>query len=881
MTRLFRSILTFIVACAAVATASAAEPGAPAQSQASAYADQFHSGSIWPADNLLRSPAEWRNAGTAAMRCAQGLMGWDPRFTRPPEQNWPEFQLRVMHEHKGFYMFGDPFRAKLPPAPSGTTFIDGQAPKSVQIADRSWASMRVRYTSDAGQAMDMTISRLSPAALFESESAKSMSFFGDLLFDIVPDGAKDVMPTPRYVAIPTANGVKVLTGPGELPLGKTMTEGWALVWFGRNSYVSSTRLPIQEQYHWSNGTWPKRTLAHYDVPWLFVFSKRPSAAQVAEPVNQKLPGDQSLSDPPSAQTLRYWEKRYSGAKVPTGKTAGLTWKFDGPCGAIAMMPLYGARFVLMGETEGWAKGVPEAVVKDCRKWNGILRQFPVEAREDYAFDQDISTLTATVSINYRQLTGDFTDAPAKIAPVPGVLALAAKAGFVKISQPVVDLDCPTTNGPICGIAGADQYRYEIAGLDRYLWQQRSVADPSKVPASVTRRLNAHVAEMFDAGVLAPVLFQPNREAPMPWWRFANIGELATTLEMARPYLDPALAKRIDEYMSKQTQVSPFGSGTAPFLQGARREGGDYSEPVKATLKPGPQTYWPQDYYALGTWFGRYGAGAGPKLGSAMPRALTALEDWNVGPADLPMPGHEAVWPLGYPGRLNDYLQQMIGCARLAQQMGNRPMAELAAYRFARGAAWRIGTESIVDYLYDSHQLEVPPSISNWSQVLVRNNGDGSFIPDQWRGAEDDIRTVVFFDATGVEISPFIRQVVHSVMFQPFMFLVPETGRLLHDYAPQRCQRIYDRVEQRLPSWWLSMGPKGEYVHSEATYSPPDNAWQLFLLAGWTLGVDGEQLVKRIDAPFCTGDLYYIQKLTVAADAFSKSGWTDVRKEAAK
>jgi len=874
-------------------TAFAADPQA-AVPTAVAYAQRIHPETFWPNNSNLHAQYEWRLAGTSVMKCVQGQWDWGLLSTRPPATSWPEFQLRVTTDHKSFYGFGNPYNAKLPMAPSGTVFPAAGRPMKVQIADRSWASFSTLYQYVGGDVMEMTVSRLTPAALFYSRSARELNFFGDLLFDIIPKGAKDVQPKPRFIAFATKGGIKVLQGPGEFDIGSEMTEGWMLVWFGKHSYISATRLPTQQQYHWSNGTWPKRTLAHYDCPWLFVFGQKPSTVRLHEPVNVTFPNEPAEGDTTQERTFRYWEKRMAGGPKQTGRLKGMTVAFDGPAGDVAMMPLHGNRFILMAKTEGWGKGLPKSVANDCRRWNAILREFPVSAEETYELDEGTpnatngvgdpesqSQLTVSVSIGYRQLGNPFNEKTEKFAPFPPILALAAERGFVKPSEKIVDLNCPGTTGPTCGIRGVDSYKYVIGGLDRYLWQRMAIPSPPAKAKDLASRAETHVKEMLDAGVLAPVLFMPDRQKPTPWVRFDNIGELAVSLELVRPLLSTDLQKRLVPYVEAQQKVSPFGSGRAPLSTGTPRAAYEYPESVRKTLTPIPAEYRPEDFYALGTWYDRYGElSGGVRLVKAIEEALTVAEEWNNGPLNMPdrPPPHRHQWSVGYTGLLNAYLQQAIGCARLADRLGRRDLVELAAYRFGKAAAQRVGIEQLIDYLYASKQLAVPATIDNWSEVLARSNGNGLFIPDHWRGPEDDVRSVASLDASGAEICAFLIWRGHATQFSPYMSMTPEIGRLFGDFTRDRCERAFARMEQRLPSWWLTRGAKTDYVHCEALYSPPDNAWQLLLMAAWAIDKDGPTLSARLDVPFCPGDFYHLQKLAAAASAYGDITWTDIRKE---
>ena len=101
----------------------------------------------------------------------------------------------------------------------------------------------------------------------------------------------------------------------------------------------------------------------------------------------------------------------------------------------------------------------------------------------------------------------------------------------------------------------------------------------------------------------------------------------------------------------------------------------------------------------------------------------------------------------------------------------------------------------------------------------------------------------------------------------FMFLVPELAGYLRDHALVNVRGALDEYEQIAPYWFVSFAEEG---FGENAITPLYDGQTLFLVKAWILGADGEELERYLDVPaFARGDLFYIQKLVAAINAYER------------
>ncbi len=101
----------------------------------------------------------------------------------------------------------------------------------------------------------------------------------------------------------------------------------------------------------------------------------------------------------------------------------------------------------------------------------------------------------------------------------------------------------------------------------------------------------------------------------------------------------------------------------------------------------------------------------------------------------------------------------------------------------------------------------------------------------------------------------------------FMFLVPELADYLRDNALVKVQGTLAEYEQIAPYWFISFAEEG---FGENAIVPLYDGQALFLAKAWILKEPGAELEKYLDVPaFARGDLFYIQKLVAAINAYER------------
>ena len=101
----------------------------------------------------------------------------------------------------------------------------------------------------------------------------------------------------------------------------------------------------------------------------------------------------------------------------------------------------------------------------------------------------------------------------------------------------------------------------------------------------------------------------------------------------------------------------------------------------------------------------------------------------------------------------------------------------------------------------------------------------------------------------------------------FMFLVPELGDYLREHALAKVQGALTEYESLAPYWFVSLAAEG---FGENALTPLYDGQALFLAKAWILREPAPKLEPYLDVPaFARGDLFYIQKLVAAINAYAR------------
>jgi len=282
---------------------------------------------------------------------------------------------------------------------------------------------------------------------------------------------------PSCLALPTANGVEILTRESgkavwpqsgglegqEIPqadsqryshanslrhpqadsLRYSQSEPWILCWFeGARGW---DRLTFGQPCHW-RGRHPERPFPHADVPWLLVLQRRPERIEL-------------------------------GAD-------GLALSFADDAGTIVAMPLYGADFQPVETTRSWRAGLPDEVSDRCRRWSRRLRRIPIACRETFRIDEAHDAVAIEQAFDYLTIEDDWNTPGELIAPYPPFALLAARYGFpLTLEEPPADDETATLYGPYAFRRGAASAAYQLHGLLRYVREVETYPGAPGSPAA--------------------------------------------------------------------------------------------------------------------------------------------------------------------------------------------------------------------------------------------------------------------------------------------------------------------------------------------------------------------------------------------------------------
>lgn len=293
----------------------------------------------------------------------------------------------------------------------------------LKLEDADVNKKRIESATTAMKDFGGYLTNLSPAVAFRS-SGKQFKLFGDI-------NAGQAIDLPKYVAVPEKGGVKVYTTDEAISLAN-MNQPWLVFFAGDAKGWSDIKINNRG----------RKIDAPMDLPWLVVLQRRPD----------------SLSKVGTSLVLEY------------PKAADF----------VALMPLHGVRTFSPTETAGWAKnGLPEAEVKHAVQWSRRLFRMPVYVKEDFKVDAKKDIVTVRQMFDTVDLRGDWNIEGDPFAPIPPMLAMAWQNKFPvkflsfegKELQPT-DGAVASAVGPVMGIAGYDNYTYEIHGMLKYINEDR-------------------------------------------------------------------------------------------------------------------------------------------------------------------------------------------------------------------------------------------------------------------------------------------------------------------------------------------------------------------------------------------------------------------------
>jgi len=721
--------------------------------------------------------------------------------------------------------------------------------------ERDWTRATAIFAAVDPEGLDekarelrVTVSRLSPAVLVESEGNAIELFAGN---------------APKCFAVGGSVCKAVALGRADL------SPGWLLGWFGEETPF---RAPGREKL-WARG---KASEVKWDYPVLVVFS----------------------------ESLR---------RVRAVEGAGLVFEFGGPA-ALAVLPLFGERPLLAAKggkppaaflrrflaadlpaTAQWGEPLPRAVLERCRFWAERLAAFPVSVAETSTYDGAKDALTVKTSFTYRRLRRRGKE----FAPVAPALALARRGGLpVIFSKEPVDSGYITPYGPWLGVEGTDGYRYTIQGLGRYVNERRRLGPETRVPRELQERLNAETDKVLAAGIMAPWFPVVNACNQRGYHKdpqrlaFSNPGENLYFITQLMAVADPGRREKLRELLAAWEEAYPcLQTVHMPPTLGARRERyyvhlqdlqrlPDKKRNFHFSHKvvPVENIY----YYALACRHGAAAKNAARHPGEIL-EAYVRRTDWASSSTfrwdGLTYQGRHG-WGTTYRDKeygwsgvadANRLFAGLVGYIRLARMTGDEREEQRGWYFLSKVAALRLAMEKFKRYLYDEKLLAPPldPKALRYQYPWQMNTGLGIHTFRR-RGPDDDPITPALWDEFGVTMFETETHFWWLTRLVPYLGMVPELGRFLHDHAAEEARAYCAKIEESAPDWFAVMAECNWAGEQACLY--PEDSYQIVLARAWIVGEPPERLWRYADLPWLArGDWYYIHKLAETIKAYR--GWT--------
>lgn len=801
------------------------------------------------------APSTWQTTATGMLSTQNGAAHVGGLGYVVKVQNWPQLILRggvqnAPDSYVGIRLTG-PIGITL--GQVGVTGSSGGL--TTQAVD--WARNQLTFSSGGSQVL-FHVNRLSPAVALQT-SAASLSLFTGSLPRYTIDSSQvvrlsDGSVAPKYVAYPTSGGVQVKALSGSTTALTGMSANWALVWYGANTHIVDSRMPLS--YEW---TLPTSDAFRADSPQLLVFQNNPTG-------------------------------------IKQGGSGGVDLTFSSSAGAMAILPLDGRLMRRMTETEAWAGGLPAAVSNKAAWWAGRLGEFPLTVSETYAYNSSTDTTSVTESFTFLTIKSGGT----RLAPLPPMLSLARDSLPIAFSGTVVDGGLSGEFGPSQGIEGVQSYTWSMSGLREYT-DSRRVLQNGGVPEELTSRLNAEVQKVVASGHYTPWIFLDavpvHRSRGDLYWDNPADGILHL-VEVAEALEDPGLKSALINYITTERNAYPPETVYAlSVTQGEMRgpfsyydDGVRYAWNPNATQGDTKQYVFLKDvplysFYALSRYY--------DLTGSALP-ALT----WQKANETLNRDMSEQDWATSYwfanyedrriaTENANRHLAGMIGYIRLAQLQGDTASENLARSLLLKAVVTRVGMARYPRYLGITGLIQVPASNPDWLMEYRSHPFIGYLYNYQWTSAYDDPRQVAYMNQFAVDVndynylqSPYnhLRRDFDtrpsgqdSPYLAVFRDMVPEAGRILRDYALEDVDIAVQKITALYPHWYAAFA-EGT-LGWEHNLAHPIDSFQVFNAYAWIEDASPQDLGRYADIGWLSeGDYFYMQKLSEAVKSFRGYSW---------
>jgi len=802
------------------------------------------------------APSSWQTTATGMRSTQNGAAHVGGLGFVVKAQSWPQLILRG-----GVQDAADSYVGVRITGPIGITLGQVQvtgAGGSLSAQSADWAHNQLTY-SYSGSQLQFYVSRMSPAVALQGSASALSLFTGSLpRYTIQGDRVNrlsDGGVSPKYVAYPTSTGVQVKALSGSSTALSGMNANWALVWYGNNSHIVDTRMPLS--YEW---TLPTSAAYRADAPMLLVFQNKPGS-------------------------------------IKQGSSGGVDLAFSGGAGAMAILPIDGRLTRNISETEGWAGGLPTAMSQKATWWANHLGEFPLSVAETYTYNHATDTASITENFTFLQIYSGGT----RFAPLPPMLALARDSMPITFSGSVVDGGLSGEFGPSQGIEGVQSYTWSMSGITQFTNNYRELQN-GDVPAELTNRLNTEVQKVIASGHYRPWIFLDavpiHRSRGDLYWDNPADG-LLQLVEVAEAVQDPTLRNSLINAITTERNAYPPETVYALSLtQGKMR--GPYSyfdNVVQWTWDPNQTQEDTRQYsflkdvplysfYALARYYNL--------TGSSLP-ALT----WQKAQETLDRDMREQDWATFYwfanyedrrvaTENANRHVAGMIGYVRLAQLQGDSSSEDLGLALLLKAAAMRVGMARYPRYLGITGLIQVPSSDAAWMMNYHTHPYIGYLYNYQWVNSYDDSRQVVYFNQFNVDLNDYnYLQTPYNYLrrdfdsrpagqdspyLAAFKDLVPEVGNILKEYSFEDVDIAIRKITALTPHWYAAFA-EGT-LGWEHNLQHPIDSFQVFNAEAWIEDASAQDLGHFADISWLSeGDFFYMQKLSEAIKAFRGYTWS--------
>ena len=737
-----------------------------------------------------------------------------------------------------------------------------------------WSGGKAVATFAKGGTITLHASMLSPGIaietsaqtlrLFAGQHDRTVSFAGKKMTLHGLIGGKPLprgKVTPRHLAVPHGESVRVLAPGAELP-PLPLDRPWLLAWWGTASHFAHHDGPLA-------GRGFVKDVYQADLPVLLAFDAPPVAVRAADA---------------------------GGLDVDFGRTGA----------RLVVLPLYGAR-VVPARTERWAAAFPAAVAALCDRLVPFARQYPRSARETFRYDAggDVATFTETVTFL------EVGPGGRQLAPLPPIAALASQRGLaLGLPKDAVELGVPTAFGPLVGAADAETVTWSVRGLGKYVAARRVVDGMGKVPASLEAELATQMTRLLEDGrLLAPWAYADNVpiNASRGEYYWGEPGEVLRLLAELLPVVAPRHAGPLAERIAAwRTTHPPETKALVAPDAGLRRGGYDLGpcQLTKRVLAERGGRVSPFALYGLARFYAHTKAKPDERVWAACEKILDGAFEEQAW-ATLYLLGHPdrvLSWMkkrLAASGRLKEFevsawwrgdrpaavvnanrqFAAALGAVRLARLAGDAGAEQRAWWLLARAAVLRFAMGKHAAWQYAAGLVALPPDRDwfwQWRQRFPQSWG-GDLETDDWSQPAHDVRQVVELAPDRVELAHWAGVAGNAwtqrctAQLVAFRHMVPELALFLRDHLRDESAALVRRVAWNHPVWYASFAEA--ILGWEHNMSHPSNAYQLFMAHAQILGTPPDRLAGWIDVPWLDrGDLFHLGKLAETLKACRGVRW---------